>query len=182
MRLRAIGVCILVVCLVSPCLADKIAFKDGTVKTVRIYKKSKEYVSYLYKGKIEVVPLSKIKDLPKGKKAIKYSNTPMTDKEKKELAAALKARREELKKKLKEEEKNNGVESTKTTQVTSLTKDPKNPGKGVKIISKGKSKTKATELMIDPFPDHPVKPKKKSTTGAKTVDKDKEPATKTVNK
>ncbi len=180
MGLRAIGVCILVVCLVSPCLADKIAFKDGTVKTVRVYKMSKEYVSFLYKGKIEVVPLSKIKDLPKGKKAIKFSNTPLTDKEKKELAAALKARREELKEKLKEEEKKNGVKSTDTTQVTSVTKDPKNPGKGVKIISEGKSKTKATELMIDPFPDFPVKPKKKSTTGTKTVDK--EPAPKTVDK
>ena len=119
----------------------------------RIYKTAKDYVSYLCKGKIEVAPRSKIK--PDG---IKIEGKPLTDKD---LAEAIKTFREELKKKLKEEETKNGVKNGAKTGVETVG-DGKTPTKGVKVIDKGKSKTKATELKIDPFPDHPTQPKTSS--------------------
>ena len=150
MAWRFILVLTLVGVLAATAFADKILFKDGSVKTVRIYKTAKDYVSYLFKGKIEVAPRSKIK--PDG---IKIEGKPLTDKE---LAEAVKAFRKELKKKLKEEETKNGVKNGAKTGVQTVGND-KTPTKGVKVIDKGKSKTKATELKIDPFPDHPTQPK-----------------------
>jgi len=152
---RILAVCGLIACFVLPCSADTIIFKNGTKKKVRIYKTTREYVSFLYKGKIYVVARSKIK-----KKGMTFDSKPLTEKE---LAAALKKSRDELKKKLQAEEKKGGVKPGKGGEVKSVT-DGKKPKKGVKVIAKDKSKTKEVELKIDPFPDHPVtdkKPKKK---------------------
>jgi len=153
--LRILGVCGLIACFALPSAADTIVFKDGTKKKVRIYKTTREYVSFLYKGKIYVVARTKIK-----KKGMTFDSKPLTEKE---LAAALKKSRDELKKKLVQEEKKGGVKPGKDGKITTVT-DGKKPKKGVKIIAKQKSKTKEIELKIDPFPDHPVtdkKPKKK---------------------
>jgi hypothetical protein len=135
--------------------ADTITFKDGTTQTVRIYKTAAEYVSYLYKGKIEVVRRDKIK-------SIQIQGKPLTDKD---LAAAIKKAREEAKTKLREEEKKLGVKPLAKAEVKDLT-GGQAADKGVKVIGKGRSKTHATELMIDPFPDHPTETKK-SKPGAK---------------
>ena len=139
----------------SPCLADTIVFKDGSTKTVRIYKTASGYLSYLYQGKIEVVSRAKVK-------SIKVEGKPLTEKE---LAAALKKSREAMKRQLKEEEAKNGVKVIATPKVKSVT-DGKTPIKGVQVIDKAKSKTKATELKIDPFPDHPTKKDKGTRGGA----------------
>lgn len=155
MIVRILAVCGLIACFVLPCSADTIIFKDGTKKTVRIYKTTREYVSFLYEGKIYVVARSKIK-----KKGMTFDSKPLTENE---LAAALKKSRDELKKKLQAEEKKGGVKPGKGGEVTTVT-DGKKPKKGVKVIAKDKSETKEVELKIDPFPDHPVtdkKPKKK---------------------
>ncbi|MFH1732957.1 MAG: hypothetical protein ABIF82_15075 [Planctomycetota bacterium] len=155
MIVRILAVCGLIACFVLPCSADTIVFQDGTKKTVRIYKTTREYVSFLHEGKIYVVPRSKIK-----KKGMTFDSKPLTENE---LAEALKKSRDELKKKLHEEEKTGGVKPGKDGEVKSVTGDNK-PKKGVKIIAKEESETKEVELKIDPFPDHPVtdeEPKKK---------------------
>ena len=158
--LRILAVCGLIACFVLPCFADTIVFKDGTKKSVRIYKMTREYVSFLYKGKIYVVSRDKIKPDTRKQKGIVCNSKVLTEKE---LVAALKKSRDELKKKLVQEEKKGGVKPGKDSKITTVT-DGKKPKKGVKIIAKEKSKTKEVELKIDPFPDHPVtdkKPKKK---------------------
>jgi hypothetical protein len=155
MMLRLLALWGLMACLLPPCLADIIVFKDGKKKTVRIYKLTREYVSYLEKDKIIVVARSTIKE-----KGITFNSKPLTEKE---LAEVLKKSREQLKKKLQEEEKKGGVKPGKSGVVRSVTADKK-PAKGVKVIPKKDSKTKEIELRIDPFPDHPVtdkKPRKK---------------------
>ncbi len=155
MIIRVLVVFLVVGCLLSPCLADTILFKNGKKKTVRIYKVTREYVSYLEKDKIRVVARDKIKD-----KGITFDSKPLTEKE---LAEALKRAREALKKDLKREEKKNKIKPTKSGGAGSATGDKK-PRKGVKVIAKEKSDTNEIELKIDPFPDHPVtdkKPKKK---------------------
>ena len=155
MVLRILAVFGLLACLLPPCSADTIIFKNGKKRTVRVYKLTREYVSFLYKGKIYVVRRSGIK-----KGGIRFDSKPLTEKE---LAEALKKSREQLKKKLHEEEKKGGVKTVKTAKPRSVTGGGK-PAKGVKVIPKEKSNTKEVELRIDPFPDHPVtdkKPKKK---------------------
>ena len=141
------------------CLADTVFFKDGTQKKVRIYKSAEAYVSYLCDGKIEVVPRDKIKE-------IKVEGEPLTEKE---LAEALEKFRDELKKRVKADEQKSGVKPVKDADVKII--DAKDPGKGVKIIDKDKSKTQATELMVDPFPDQPILDKKSKKPETKTEEK-----------
>ena len=74
-----VGLSILI-CVPPVCLADTIILKDGTKKEVRIYKTASAYLSYLYKGKIEVIRRDKVKKLLVTGKAL-------TDKD---LAAAIK--------------------------------------------------------------------------------------------
>lgn len=130
-------------------VADTITFKDGTEKTVRIYKMTKDYVSYLSEGKIEIVSRDKVK-------ATKVEGEPISDKE---LAEAIERSRAEMKSKLKDEEAKAGLKPAASPDVKTVT-ETGDPAKGVKVIDKDKSKTKTTELMIDPFPDHPVIDKK----------------------
>jgi len=163
MFLRTGVVCALLLCFVSTSLGDILIFKDGTRKHVRIYKMTKEYISYLSEGKIQVISRGKLKA---GKAGYKITGKALTDRD---LAEAIKKSRAEMKKKLQEAEKKNGIAPTAVPVVKSVM-DPTQGGKGVKVISKDKSKTHATELMIDPFPDHPVKgegPKKSNKTLAK---------------
>ena len=151
MRVVAGALCGLLACLCSSALGDKLNFKDGTTKSVRLIEVKKDVVSYVCDGKIEVVPRDKIKD-----DGVIREGEPLTEKELAEL----------LKKKVKEEEAKNGVKPTKEGEVKNLI-DAKDPGKGVKIIDKDKSKTGATELIIDPFPDTPVPDKKQTKTEPK---------------
>jgi hypothetical protein len=148
MWLRAMGAWLLAACVAVPASGGVIILKDGTKKEVRIYKKTERYVSYLEDGTIKVLPLEKVKELKLGDK-------PLT---KEELAKAIKAHREKLKKTVEAKKKKEG-DKKPAPEVKDLTAD-KDPGKGVKIIKKNRSKTKATELMIDPFPDEPVKDRK----------------------
>ncbi len=149
MPASVIAVCgFLVSLLLSPCFADKIVFKNGTEKNVRIYKTASDYLSYLADGKIEVVARDKIKE-------IKVEGEPLTEKE---LAEALQKSREILEQKVADEEKKSGVKPAPQPKVKPVV-NAKQPGKGVKIIENTHSDTKTTELMIDPFPAHPVKDK-----------------------
>lgn len=156
MSFRTMFGLVILICIPPVCLADTIILKDGTKKEVRIYKTAPAYLSYLYKGRIEVIRRDKVKKLLVTGKAL-------TDKD---LAGAIKKWREDARKKIREEEKKNGIAPGKAPAVKSLM-DPKKAGKGVRIIMKGRSKTKATELMIDPFPDHPVTDRKNQTSGKK---------------
>ena len=151
MVLRLSALCGLVLGLLPLCSADTITFKNGKTKTVRVYKLTREYVSYLEKGKILVVSRSRIKE-----KGITFDSKPLTEKE---LAEALKKSREQLKKKLHQEEKRGGVKTPKTSALRSVIRSSET-AKGVKVIPKEKSTTKEVELKIDPFPDHPVTDKK----------------------
>lgn len=150
MVLRLLALCGLVLALLPPCSADTITFKSGKKRTVRVYKLTREYVSYLYKGKILVASRRKV-----AKGGITFESKPLTEKE---LARALKRSREKLLEKLHREEKKSGIKTAKTVKtpkprfVTARTK----AAKGVKVIPKDESETKEVELRIDPFPDHPV--------------------------
>jgi hypothetical protein len=143
---RGVVVAGLVLALASGALADIITLKDGKSKTVRIYKVAKEYLSYLADGQIHVISRDKLKG---------YKITEKKPIGAKELAAAIKKTRVELKKKVREEAKKNGGKTTPDSVVKGV-----DGAKGVKVIDKSKSKTKATELKIDPFPDIPVKGEK----------------------
>jgi hypothetical protein len=133
--------------LASVASADVILFKDGKKKTVRIYKTSKNYVSYLFAGRIEIVPRDTIKE-----NGIQITGKPLTPKE---LAAALEAARKEMKQRVREEAKKNGVKPSRRP-VKVVTDKSNGDAKGVKVVTKGASKTQATELIVDPFPDHPT--------------------------
>ena len=144
---RVLILCGLVLGLVSACLADTLVFKDGTKETVRIYKMTREYISYLADGRLHVIPREKIKD-------IDITDEPLTPEE---LAEALEQAREAAKEKLREEERRSKIKPAEGG-VQSVTGDTK-PKKGVKVISKEDSETGEVELQIDPFPDHPVEDK-----------------------
>lgn len=148
--MRKVFACSLFFALAAVCSADTLTFKDGTVKKVRIYKMTKEYVSYLFEGKLEVVARDKLKD----DTGIKIDGPPATEKD---IVEAMKLYREEMKKKVLEEEKKCGIKTTPTTEVKSITEST-TPIKGVTVIDKTKSDTKATEIRIDPFPDYPAVP------------------------
>lgn len=148
--MRKVLACFMCLGLAAACSADTLTFKDGTIKKVRIYKMTKEYVSYLFEGAIEVVSRDKLKD----DTGIKIDGPPLTEKD---IVEAMKLYREEMKKKVLEEEKKSGIKATPNTEVRSIT-ECTTPVKGLTIIDKTKSDTKATEIRIDPFPDYPVVP------------------------
>lgn len=148
MRPRAIALCVLGVLVCVPLAADTIVFKDGTTKKVRVYRSLPDYVLYIADGRIEVSAREKIKELKIEGELVSEA----------ELAEVFKKLREELRGKVREEEVKSGIQPGKEGEVKVI--DSKDPGKGVKVIEKDKSKTNATELRIDPFPEHPVNDKK----------------------
>lgn len=151
---RTLVACALILCMASAGLADKLILEDGTVKDVRIYRLTKKYISYLHDGKLALIARARLKDH-------KIEGKLLTDKE---LAEAIKAFREEAKKKVQQEEKKNGIEPAEKPGVKSAM-DPEQAEKNVKIIAEKDSDTKAKELRIDPFPDHPVKEEKPAEQG-----------------
>jgi hypothetical protein len=158
MRFRTVLAATLVLAPAITASGDTILFKDGTKKTVRVYKTTKAYVSFLCEGRIEVVARDKIKD-----GGIQVTGKPLTTKE---LAAALAKTREALRQRVRADAKKHGIKPVKRP-VKVVTKDSNGAARGVKVVKKDASKTKATELIIDPFPDHPTEKETDETTKKK---------------
>jgi hypothetical protein len=140
---RNIALSCLILSLALSASADTLTLKDGTKKTVRIYKVAKEYVSYLADGQIHVVSRDALKD---------YQITETKPISPEELAAAVKKTREALRRKVREQAGEAGKKPEAPGELKTI-----EGGKGVEVIEKGQSKTRATELKIDPFPEIPVK-------------------------
>ncbi len=164
MLMRIMAVWALVAWLTPLCLADTVVLKDGTKKEVQIYKLTKDYVSYIHKGHMDVVRRDELKA---GREGIEISGDLPTDEE---LAEAIKRARCELKKKVRKEERETGIRPAKKRLLRFVTA-PKKRAKGVEVIKKEESKTAATELKIDPFPDYPVKKNNAAEKQSKRVSK-----------
>ena len=140
--------CLLISAISLTCLADKLILKDGTTREVRLYKVSEDYVSFVADGRLAILPRDKIKD-------IVIEGEPLSEEE---LTDVIKKTHEEQQKKVRQEEKKAGIKSGPAKAARTTEKDASDK-KGVSVIKKEKSDTEATELRIDPFPEHPTEKK-----------------------
>ena len=149
----------------APAVADKIHFKDGTVKVVEIYHESPTYVCFVHDGKLagaarstierieyEDEPVCDVRKVLKDRAAERAAKEKKAADEKLSAIDLMKKQAGELKGKQSDEEKKKAARIKLLEEAFKPRAGPL-PSRGTTRLPAGQSKTGESEMIVDPFPE-----------------------------